>query len=131
MKILTKHISCTCKCKFDGRKCNSNQKWNNDRCRCEYKYLKENHVFKKDHICNPNTCGCENGKYLASITADSVITFDEIIDPVANSYDEETKTIAKKTIPTKNTSTNFYSLLGFLIIVIPLLIAANIYLIKC
>ena len=31
-KTLTKHISCECKCKFDGRKCNSNQKWNNDKC---------------------------------------------------------------------------------------------------
>ena len=25
-KILTKHISCKFECKFDGRKCNSNQK---------------------------------------------------------------------------------------------------------
>ena len=24
-KVLTKHISCECKCRFDGRKCNSNQ----------------------------------------------------------------------------------------------------------
>ena len=31
-KILTKHISCKCKCKFDGRKCNSGQWWNNDKC---------------------------------------------------------------------------------------------------
>ena len=29
-KTLTKHISCECKCKFDGRKCNSNQWWNVD-----------------------------------------------------------------------------------------------------
>ena len=28
-KTLTKHISCKCKCKFDGRECNSNQWWNN------------------------------------------------------------------------------------------------------
>ena len=34
-KILTKDTSSECKCKFDGRKCNSNQKWNNDGCRCE------------------------------------------------------------------------------------------------
>ena len=27
-KILTKDIPCECKCKFDGRKCNSDQKWN-------------------------------------------------------------------------------------------------------
>ena len=28
---LTKHISCKCECKFDSIKCNSNQKWNNDK----------------------------------------------------------------------------------------------------
>ena len=27
-----KHISCKCKCKFDEKKCNSNQWWNNDKC---------------------------------------------------------------------------------------------------
>ena len=31
-ETLTKHISCECKCKFDGRKCNSDQWWNNDKC---------------------------------------------------------------------------------------------------
>ena len=31
-KTLTSHISSECKCKFDGRKCNSVQKWNNDKC---------------------------------------------------------------------------------------------------
>ena len=32
LKTLTKHVSCECECKFDGRKCYSNQKWNNDKC---------------------------------------------------------------------------------------------------
>ena len=31
-KTLTKHASCKCKCKFDGRKFNSNQHWNNSQC---------------------------------------------------------------------------------------------------
>ena len=31
-KTLTKHMSCECKCKFDGRKCNSDQWWNNNKC---------------------------------------------------------------------------------------------------
>ena len=32
-KTLTKHISCEYKCsKMYSRKCNSNQKWNNDKC---------------------------------------------------------------------------------------------------
>ena len=37
LSVLIKHISCKCKCKFDGRKSNSNQWWNNDKCRCECK----------------------------------------------------------------------------------------------
>ena len=32
LKILTKDISCECKCKFGGEKCNSDQWWNNDKC---------------------------------------------------------------------------------------------------
>ena len=34
-KTLTKHISCECKCRFDGRKFTSDQWWNNDKCPCE------------------------------------------------------------------------------------------------
>ena len=79
-------ISCKCKCNFDGRKCDSDQRWNNDKSRCE---CKKRHVCEKDHIWNPATCSCEIGKYLASIMVDSVITCDEIIE----SYNEETKTI--------------------------------------
>ena len=44
-KTLTKHISCKCKCKFDGRKYNSDQSCNNDKCRCE---CKKRHVCEKD-----------------------------------------------------------------------------------
>ena len=43
-KILTNDISCKYKSKFDGRKCNSDQKWNNDKCRRSAKniiYVKE------------------------------------------------------------------------------------------
>ena len=63
-KTLTEHISCECKCKFNGTKCNSNQWWNNDKCWCDCKKI---HLFEKDYVWNPATCNCENGKYLASI----------------------------------------------------------------
>ena len=29
--------------------------------------VRKHHVCEKDYIWNPSTCGCENGKYLASI----------------------------------------------------------------
>ena len=90
LKALTKHISCKCKCKFDGRKYNLNQKWNNYKCWCE---CKKHHMCEKDYIWNHATCSCKNGKYLASIIDDSVITCDKIIDAQGKSYDKETKTI--------------------------------------
>ena len=52
-KILTKHISCKCKCKFEGKKCNSNQKWNNHKCWCECKSLKEHHLCEKKLYLEP------------------------------------------------------------------------------
>ena len=51
-KILTKYVSCKCKCKFDGRKRNSNQKRNNDKFQAE---CKKYHICEKDYIWNPTT----------------------------------------------------------------------------
>ena len=73
-------LSCECKCKFESRKCNSNQNWNNDKCWRECNYLKKHHVCKKDYILSPAICSCEYGKYVASAIDDSVITCDETIN---------------------------------------------------
>ena len=85
-KTLTKHISYKRKCKFDARKCNSDQWYNNDKCQCEFKKYC---VCEKNYAWNPATWSCENEKCLASIMDDSATACDEIIE----SYDEETKTI--------------------------------------
>ena len=88
-KTLTKHISCDCKWGFDGRQCNSDQWWNNDKCWWE---CKKRHISKKD-VWNLATCNCENEKFLANTMDDSVIICDEIIDAdvKAKWHDEETK----------------------------------------
>ena len=44
-----KQKSCKCECKFNSIKCNSSQKWNNDKCWYECKNPKE------DHVCQKNT----------------------------------------------------------------------------
>ena len=70
-KSLAKNTSCECKCKFDGRKCNSDQWWNNDRCWCECKkchvWVKKimfgillNVVVKTESICH-NWCFLNKG----------------------------------------------------------------------
>ena len=79
-ELKTKHISCKCECKFDGRKCNSNQKWIHSSYWCQYKISKKHHVCKKDNIWNPATCSYENGKCSANIIDDSVIRYDELIE---------------------------------------------------
>ena len=74
-QTLIKHISYACKCKFHGRKCNSNQKWNNGKCRCRHKNQKEHYLCNKYYIWNSDTCSCGNGKYLASFIIIQVFAF--------------------------------------------------------
>ena len=120
-KTLTKHILCECKCRFDGRNYNSHQWWNNNKCRCQCK----KHICEKDYIWNPSTCICENGKYLASIMDDSVITFDKAIEEtVPISFNQKKATYKMQ---------NLYILLACLLITTILLVTVSIYcyLIKC
>ena len=112
LKTLTKHVSCQCKFRFDGRKCNSDNGGI---------MINVNVNVKKHDICDkdyPDTCNCENGKYLASIMDDSTIVCDEIINVKEANFNE--KNITCKT-------QNFYILLAFLLITIVLLIAIIIY----
>ena len=118
--LTTKHISCERRCKFDARKYNSNQKWNNDKCWCE---CKKRHICGKDFIWNPATCNCENAKYLASIIDDLVITCDEIRN--AQKTKKVTADFNEKNAICK--AKNIYGLLAFLSINIALLIAVSIY----
>ena len=74
-KTLTKHVWCKCQCKFDDRKCNLNQKWNNDKCWCK---CKKHDICEKDYIWNPATYSCKNSKDWASITDESVIMHDNV-----------------------------------------------------
>ena len=120
--ILTKDISCKCKCRFGDRICNSNPKWNNNKCWCE---CKKHLTCEKDYVWNPATCNCQNGKYLASIIDDSVI--------MCNGMIEETKTaLTNFNQKTSCKTKHFYILRAFLLITIALLIPVSIwyYLIK-
>ena len=121
-KNLTKHVSCKCKCKLDGRKCKSDQWRNNDKC---WRDCKRHHACGKN-VRNPATCYCENGKYLARIMDDSAIMRNEITDTEAKSNKEETKTNFNENNANCKMQ-NFYILLEFLLISIGLLIAVSIY----
>ena len=68
-KTLTTYISCECKYRFKRKKCNLNQWWNNDKCRCE---CKKCHIYEKEYIWNTATCNCENAMYNSAIMHDEV-----------------------------------------------------------
>ena len=89
-RTLAKYISCECKCRFDGKKRNSNQWWNNNKCQYGWKKLD---VCEKDCIWNSSACNCENGKYLASVM--NKIICDEIIDIKETNFNEKNITCKK------------------------------------
>ena len=69
-KTLIKHISCEWRCKFDGRKCNSEQKWNIDKCQCECKKPIKHYLCEKVYACSHiiSACECYNTARLVNIS---------------------------------------------------------------
>ena len=54
--------SCTYKCRLDASVCSSRQRWNNDKCRCECKELRDKGKCDDGFIWNPIMCECECDK---------------------------------------------------------------------
>ena len=76
-----------------------NQKWNNNKCRCECKNTNNLSWVPKIYIWNPATCRFKNGKYVGSIADNLVTTSDETIEETENA---STKSTATKTALAKN-----------------------------
>ena len=116
-KVITQHISCDCKSKFNSTTCNSNQTWNNKTCQCECKnYCK----CKRDYSWKPSTCICENRKYLKGIAE-----CDEIIIVVDTVSIKKTNTVATNIMRTASINCqskklrNFaYSFISYHVIII-------------
>ena len=51
-----------CKCRLDASVCNNEQRWNDDKCRCECKELIDKGICDKGFIWNPSYCECECNK---------------------------------------------------------------------
>ena len=89
--MITKNISCNCKCKFNSTVSNSKQKWNNKTYQDE---CNNYHKGKKVYSWNPTTCMCDNSNYLKSIADSSVVACDEIISVMNTVSTKRKKTIA-------------------------------------
>ena len=53
------HETCKCKCRLDASVCNNKQRWNDDKCRCEYEELIDKGVCDKGYVWNPSNYECE------------------------------------------------------------------------
>ena len=56
------HETCKCICRLNKIICNSKQRWNEDKCRCECKELIDKGVYDKGYVWNPSNCECECDK---------------------------------------------------------------------
>ena len=61
-RFLVQHESCECKYRLNGNVCILKQKWNHDKCRCEYKELADWSSCRNDYIWNSSKCDCECNK---------------------------------------------------------------------
>ena len=56
------HKTCKSRCRLDASICNNNQRWNDDKYRCECKELIDKGICDKGFILNPSDCECECDK---------------------------------------------------------------------
>ena len=56
------HETCKCKCRLDVSVRNNKQRWNDDKCRREWKELIDKGVCNKGSTWNRSNCGCECDK---------------------------------------------------------------------
>ena len=126
-KTITKHVIFEWKCKFDVK---VNVIQINGGIVINVNDSAKSAVYVKNYyIWNAATYSCKDGKYLANIMNDSVITCDEILDA-----DEETITVPTNFNEEKYNlwNNNLYTWLPFLLITVAILIGVSIccYLIK-
>ena len=53
------HETCKCKCRLGASVCNNKQRWNDDKCWCEFKELIDKGVYDKGCAWNRSNCECE------------------------------------------------------------------------
>ena len=64
------HKTCKCRCRLDANVCNNKQRWDEDKCRCEFKELIDKGICDKGLTWNPSNCewgcdkSCDVGEYL-------------------------------------------------------------------
>ena len=87
--------TCKCKCRLDTSVCNNKQRWNNDKCKCEWKELIDKGICGKGFIWIPSNCKCEcdkscdGGEYLDYENCKCRKSFfDKLVDECSENIEE-------------------------------------------
>ena len=67
LKDVSFHESCKCSCLLDEKVCDNLQKWNKEKCRCEFLEVKKCDIGYSWNVAN---CSCELNKMAALIVED-------------------------------------------------------------
>ena len=107
------HETCKCICRLDWIICNSKQRWNEDKSRCECKELIDKGVWDKGCVWNPSICECECDK---SCNIDKYLDYSDckckkkLIDPLVEECTENINetSLVKKTLDKSEDRCNSY-----------------------
>ena len=100
------HKTCKYICRLDKIICNSKQRWNEDKCRCECKELIDKGVCDKGYVWNPSNCKCECdkscniGEYLGYSSCKCRKTIDPLVEECTENINEVK--LIKVTVENKN-----------------------------
>ena len=117
------HETCKCKCRLDASVCNNKQRWNDDKCRCEF-FNKG--VCHKGYIWNSSNCECERdtscdvGEYL---DYKNCKCRKKLVDKQTEEY---TENIDEVKIASENEDKNKCSSCSLYIVVLSIIFAINI-----
>ena len=105
---------CKCICRLHGIICDSKQRWNKDKCRCEWKKLIDKGICDKGFIWNPCNCeckcdkSCNIGEYLDYSNCKCRKKLVDLLVEECTENIEETK-LVKKTLDENKDRCNSYA----------------------
>ena len=109
------HKTCKCIYRLHGIICDSKQRWNKDKCRCEWKKLIDKGICDKGFIWNPCNCeckcdkSCNIGEYLDYSNCKCRKKLVDLLVEECTENIEETK-LVKKTLDENKDRCNSYTI---------------------
>ena len=113
-RYIKQHETCKCISTLDKVICNSKQRWNEEKCKCEWKEVIDKGVCDKGYVWNLSNCECECdkccniGEYLDYPNCKCRKKLVDQLDEECTENINETELVKKKTLDKSKDRCNFY-----------------------